>query len=122
MVITREWGERGYYLVEMGIGSDPWVYERLYEKWGKKAEYDKLHLYEWRNPGDADYNSVIRPKDLVLWKPWIARMRPAGDPHSTYHGAVVGIAFDKTAQNKAAIDVLKGRGYDQVGYGGNFGL
>ena len=121
MLIVREFGERSYYLLEMGLGSSPYVYERLYEKWGQKFQYDQLRLFEWRNPGDPDYNSMIKPKDLILWKPWIPELRPAGSSKE-YHGHLIRIAFDKTAQNKQAIDVLKGRGYENVGYGGNFGL
>jgi hypothetical protein len=122
ILIVREWGERGYYLLELGLDNDPYIFERLYEKWGEKFQYDILRLFEWRNPGDNDYNSMMRPKDLIFRKPWIPTMRPPADPHSTYKGPVLGVAFDKTAENKVAIDVLKGYGYEHTGYGGDFGL
>jgi|RhiMethySRZTD1v2_1073278.scaffolds.fasta_scaffold181664_2 hypothetical protein len=123
MLIVREWGERGYWLVEMGLDNN--VYERLYEKWGQQFRFEKLYLFEWRNPDDSDYNSVIRPKSLILWKPWLPSLQPyTPGPYNEnkYKGPVLGVAFDKTAQNKVAIDVLKGRGYEHVGYGGDFGL
>ena len=123
MLVVREWGERNHYLVEMGLDNDPNVWERLYEKWAERFQFEKLHLYERRNPGDPDYNSLSKPKHFVLWKPWIPHMRPHADQATyKYQGPVVAVGFEKTAHHTVIVDKLKGMGYGHVGYAGDFSL
>lgn len=111
LLITREWGNRNYHLLEMAIDDDPYLWTRLWEKIHGEYRFEKLYLFEWRDPGEE---SVIRPKSLTLWQPWMYSLVKST---RTHEGPVLGIAFPKTGQNNAAIEVLRGRGYDRSQFG-----
>jgi hypothetical protein len=112
LLITREWGDQiTYHLLEMAIDEDPYLWTRLWEKIHGKNRYEKLYLFEWREPGDTN---VIRPKSLTLWDPWMYSLVKFT---RTHQGPVLGIAVPKNAPNDAAIDVLRGKGYDRHQFG-----
>jgi hypothetical protein len=111
LLITREWGDRDHHLLEMAIDDDPFLWTRLMERIRGENKFEKLYLFEWRDPGDE---SVIRPKSLTLWQP---RMYSLVKFTRTHEGPVLGIAFPKTGPNNAAIEVLRGRGYDRHRFG-----
>lgn len=108
--IARQWGDQSYYLLEMCLDNDPYNYDRLFAKFQENIKYEKLHLFEWRIPGDGDDGSVIKPKDLLLQNPWIYSLRKYTSEHKA---PVLGIALDKTAHHKKVTEVLRGRGYSQ---------
>jgi hypothetical protein len=111
MEVYRESGGTplSYYRIHMNLDNDPDLFTRLNNKIraeNRIERYPRLILIDWKTQYPHEYR---------MYSPWLYSLesdyRPSKYPYDPWKGPTLGVAFDKTPDNKPVVERLLGFGY-----------
>jgi hypothetical protein len=109
--VPRETGGQplSYHEVDFAIENNPYLFNRLMEKFKLWETYERLTIFDIPNSRETP-RFPLRATTL-----WDAQLFSLLRYTPTYPGPVLGIRVDKTARNTASVGRVKGGRLDPIG-------